>query len=296
MTDGSLRSGEGVRASRLEALAFAAVLAVLACASPPEAPAPERAASGIAAAPAAAESAGTATSAAPAAGDPLAGEDALLEDELLLEEDDAFETPVSDPLEPGNRAVFSGNEFVYRWAFDPISRAYRWAVPDPARRAVRRFFANLNLPADLVNDLLQLRPRRAASTGARFLVNSSVGVVGLFDPAARLGLEADSSDFGETLGVHGIPAGPYLVIPLLGPSTARDAVGSVVDAVMRPDFWLLVAGPYIFLLTASDGISFYEGQQIHMDELRRSSVDFYAALRSAYAMNRAAEIREARLR
>jgi phospholipid-binding lipoprotein MlaA len=243
-----------------------------------------------------AESLEAAPSPAPEAGEPLPGDDPLLEDDLLLEEDDLFETPVSDPLEPGNRAVFSGNEFVYRWVFDPVSRAYRWAVPDPARRAVRRFFANLNLPADLVNDLLQLQPGRAAGTGARFLVNTTVGVAGLFDPAARLGLGADPSDFGETLGVHGVPAGPYLVIPLLGPSTARDAVGSVVDAVMRPDFWLLVAGPYIFLLTASDGITFYEGQQLHMDELRRSSVDFYAALRSAYAMNRAAEIREARLR
>jgi phospholipid-binding lipoprotein MlaA len=229
---------------------------------------------------------------------PLAEDPLLAEDEAFLEEEEEgeFGTDLADPLEPGNRVIFSGNEFVYRWVFDPISRAYRWVVPDPARRAVRRFFANLNLPADLVNDLLQLQPGRAATTGSRFVVNSTVGIVGLFDPAARLGLEAETSDFGETLGVYGIPPGPYLIIPLLGPSTARDAVGSVVDAVMRPDFWLLVAGPYIFLLTASDGITFYEGQQLHMDELRRSSVDFYAALRSAYGMNREAEIREARLR
>jgi phospholipid-binding lipoprotein MlaA len=204
-------------------------------------------------------------------------------------EDDGPDPAERDPFEPLNRGIFGCNEVVYTWVFDPFATAYEWVVPGPGRRAVRRFFSNLSEPVTLVNDLLQLEPVRAGSTGARFLINSTAGVAGLFDPATAWGIDRHASDFGGTLAVYRLGSGPYIVIPVMGPSTLRDAIGGVIDGLIRPDTWLLTPGTRL-VISASDGFTNYGIERARMDALRDTSVDFYAALRSAYLMDRDARI------
>jgi phospholipid-binding lipoprotein MlaA len=203
--------------------------------------------------------------------------------------DDGPDPADRDPLEPLNRGIFGFNEVVYGWVFDPVATAYQWVMPGPGRRAVRRFFTNLGEPVTLVNDLLRFRPLQAGSSGARFLINTTAGVGGLFDPAAAWGLELHASGFGGTLAVYRVPSGPYLVMPIMGPSTARDAVGGLVDGIMRPDTWLLAATPRL-VMAAGSGFTTYDIERERLDALRDTSVDFYAALRSAYLMDRDARI------
>ena len=208
--------------------------------------------------------------------------------------DEEYEDPAdSDPLESGNRAMFGFNEFAYRWLMDPVTDVYAFVVPRPIRRSVLRAFDNLGEPANFVNELLQLNPGRAGKTGARFLVNSTVGVVGLFDPATGFGFDANHTGFGETLGAYGVGPGWYLVVPVLGPSTVRDLVSDVLDSMLRPYAYLM--GTYSVLLIATGGgISRYDQSRAQLDALRASSVDFYAAMRSAYILQRRADVREAR--
>ncbi len=213
-------------------------------------------------------------------------------DEALLEDDDWLgEDPADqDPIEGINRATHGFNEGFLSWVVDPIHRAYRFAVPDVARRSLARFFQNLNEPVTLANDLLQFSPEDAGQTSARFLVNTTVGVVGLFDPATSIGLPHHKTDFGETLAVFGAPSGAFLVVPILGPSTVRDAIGELVDGALRPDIWLLGVGSQVLLLTTGGGMASYDIQQDRLDALRETSVDYYAALRGAYLLDREAQV------
>jgi phospholipid-binding lipoprotein MlaA len=208
-----------------------------------------------------------------------------------LFENDTPDPADRDPLEPLNRAFFGFNERFYGWVVDPVATVYQFVMPDPGRRAVRRFFLNLSEPVTIVNDLLQLRPVQATSSSARFVINSTAGVAGLFDPAAAWGIVRHTSDFGETLAVYRVGSGPYLVIPVMGPSTVRDAVGGIVDGLIRPDTWLLTPGTRL-VISATDGFTNYDIERERLDALRDTSVDFYAAMRSAYLMDRDARIRE----
>jgi phospholipid-binding lipoprotein MlaA len=219
--------------------------------------------------------------------DALAASDALFEDDFAA----ALEEPAGDPLEAVNRKIFRGNRWLDRHVFIPVSRFYGWLIPDPAKRAVRGVFDNLNQPAIAVNHLLQREPKRAGGAGARFVVNTTVGLLGVWDPARRMGLEPHDADFGQTLGKAGVGSGPYLMLPVFGPSTSRDLVGSVVDMVMRPDTWLLPLGARL-VVESTDGITRMEENLDSVSALERSSIDFYAALRSAYLQSREAMIRE----
>jgi phospholipid-binding lipoprotein MlaA len=192
-----------------------------------------------------------------------------------------------------NRSVFWVNEQFYDYVADPVSTAYEYVVPGAGRRAVRRFFDNLDQPVVFANDVLQFAPREAGLTLSRFAVNTTLGVAGFFDPASHFGLEGHRTDFGETLAVYGVPSGSYLVIPLLGPATLRDAFGEAVDAFMRLDVWLL-GGAEVLLATTGSGLATYEIERPRLDALRETSIDFYSALRSAYLMDRDAHI-EARI-
>lgn len=207
--------------------------------------------------------------------------EAQLAKDLLEESSDA----PSDPIEPWNRGVLWFNRGLDKVLFDPVTKAYGFVMPDAGKRAVRRFFNNLATPPILVNDLLQAEGKRALVTGTRFVVNTTVGIAGLFDPAASIGLARHVSDFGQTLYLYGVETGPYLMLPLFGPSTARDSVGFVVDGALRPDLWLL-GGTQMVMLGVGDGLSTREMHQQDLEELKRSSIDYYAALRSAYWMDR----------
>jgi len=221
--------------------------------------------------------------------DPLPEVAAPYDEDWLYDEEFGPDPAARDPFREGNRRVFAFNEGVFAYVLDPVARAYEAAVPDPVRQSVRRFFLNLDEPATFANDVLQGAVVDAGSTAGRFLVNTTLGVAGLFDPATSMGLERHRSDFGETLAVYGSPSGPYLVLPILGPATARDAVGEGVDLLLRPDTWLLAGAP-VFLVNASGGVSAYDVEKDRLDALRQTSVDFYAAMRGAYLMDRDAQI------
>lgn len=141
----------------------------------------------------------------------------------------------ADPWEGLNRATFAFNERLDAWLLRPSARAYRFITPDLVETGVSNFFGNLEEVPDTVNYLLQWKPKKAAHDGGRFLINSTLGVAGIFDVAARAGLpKADPESFGQTFSYWGIPAGPYLVIPFLGPSTVTDAVGLPLNWEVHP--------------------------------------------------------------
>lgn len=144
-----------------------------------------------------------------------------------------------DPLEPVNRAVFAFNETADRWLLKPLAKGYRKVTPDYFEETVTRFFANLSDVGSAANSLLQGKPADAGNYSARFLINTTVGVGGLFDVAEPWGFEpGDGEDLGQTFAVWGIPSGPYLVLPLLGPSSMRDGIGRVGDHYSDPVSWL----------------------------------------------------------
>jgi phospholipid-binding lipoprotein MlaA len=145
-----------------------------------------------------------------------------------------------DPLEIWNRRVYGFNHRVDRWLWLPTVRVYEYFTPEPVRSSVGNFFANLTNITDAGNNMAQLKFDRAGISGLRLLVNSTVGLAGLFDPAARFGLYQQQEDFGQTLGHWGVGPGPYLVLPLLGPSNLRDAGGFVVDWT-----WTSFVNPFI---------------------------------------------------
>jgi len=203
----------------------------------------------------------------------------------------ALEVPEPDPLEGMNRAVFGFNQQLDRFLVEPVGRAYGWVVPDPAERAVLRFFANLNAPAILLNDMFQFEAKRAGVTLSRFVINTTVGVGGLFDVADTMGLEPHHADFGQTMARAGLGSGPYLVIPMLGPSTARDAVGSAVDLLFRPHLYVL--GPVQFLIVGTGGgFAMRESYMEELEAVRDSSVDFYSTMRNLYFQRRAEQLRQ----
>lgn len=244
---------------------------------------------------------------------PTAGVDAaeaalLDEDPLHLEPDPLFDedgdeaefqiadSEARDPWEPLNRGVFRFNRGLDTVFLDPVTRGYQLLVPEFGRRAVERVFLNLDTPVIFTNQMLQLRALDAACTLGRFVINSSVGVAGLFDPAAAgAGLRRTEADFGQTLAFYGTPSGPYLILPVFGPSTARDAFGDVVDVMTDPLTYVL--GPFrwwTLALGGSEGLVVFESNVENLRQLEAGSVDFYSALRSAYLQSRDAEIRAVR--
>ncbi len=139
-----------------------------------------------------------------------------------------------DPLQSLNRGVYQFNDAVDHAVLKPVAQGYRWVTPSFVRTGVRNFFANLNDVQVTVNDLLQGKVRQGGQDALRFAVNSTFGVLGFVDVASRTGLEKHNEDFGQTLGVWGVGPGPYLVLPLFGPSTVRDTVGRVGDLPESP--------------------------------------------------------------
>ncbi len=141
-----------------------------------------------------------------------------------------------DPFERVNRAVFSFNETADEYVIKPVAEAYKFVLPEFVRTGVTNFFSNINDVLIAANNLLQGKPSNAASDIGRFLVNSTIGILGLFDVATDMGLDKNREDFGQTLGVWGVADGPYMVLPFFGASNARDTVGLVVD--IETDFML----------------------------------------------------------
>lgn len=210
--------------------------------------------------------------------------------------DDEAEPPrVWDPFEKANRRTFRMNQSIDRWFWSPLTRGYQVVVPSFGRRALRRAIVNLESPALFVNNVLQLAPLDALITLQRLGINSTIGLAGLFDPAAKLGLPAQHTDFGQTLAIYGVDSGPYLILPVLGPTTVRDGAGYVVDFMFQPTTYFL-PGFTLFIYAAihqgGAGLAAREAHGRELQSLEASSADYYAALRSAYYQNRVATIAE----
>jgi phospholipid-binding lipoprotein MlaA len=197
----------------------------------------------------------------------------------------------NDPLEPFNRVVFEVNNFLDSLLLEPLARIYRGVTPQFFRDAVNNFLDNLNTPVVLANDILQGEPYRAEKTIGRFMLNTIMGVGGLVDVGGILGMpERHKEDFGQTLAVYGVGPGPYLVLPLLGPSNPRDAFGFVVDFAFDP---LTFVAPTDIALArfGTETLTFREENIEAFDEVKRSSIDLYAATRTLARQLRATEIR-----
>ena len=139
-----------------------------------------------------------------------------------------------DPLEPMNRAIFEFNEIVDDNVLKPIAKGYKYVTPDPVEVGISNFFSNIGEIGTITNDLLQLKFAQAGRDTMRFFLNSTLGIFGIFDVATPLGLSKNKEDFGQTLGFWGVPDGPYLVLPFLGPSSFRDGPSMIVDYELSP--------------------------------------------------------------
>ena len=199
---------------------------------------------------------------------------------------------INDPIEPLNRAVFAFNQTIDGLILDPAQQIYGYVVPDPAKRGVRNFLNNLRAPLVFINDLLQGERERAGITLGRFLVNTTLGVGGVFDFASVVGMDAaHSEDFGQTLGAHGVGPGPYVVLPLLGPSSARDALGLAVDTFLLDPSAYVLSSEAALARRGTDAVDTRYRLDPAIDDLEASSLDLYAGYRTVYLQRRAAEIR-----
>ena len=204
-------------------------------------------------------------------------------------------TGTNDPNEAANREVHEANKALDRALVDPASTVYGKTVPGPLRQGVQNFADNLDAPGDVVNGILQGRPGPALANTARFVINTTVGIGGLFDPAKAMGIQRKKTDFGETLHVWGFPEGAYGELPLIGPSTSRDTVGRVVDVVLNPLRLALPAREGNIATAASVasrlGDRFKFGNTI--DSILYDSADSYAQARLLYLQNRRFELGQA---
>ncbi len=203
----------------------------------------------------------------------------------------------ADPLEPFNRYMFEVNRFGDEFLLKPAAVIYRGTVPSVARESVTNAVANLRLPWTAANDVLQGELGRAGNSAARFALNSTFGFLGLFDMARDVGFPHHDEDFGQTLGVWGVTGDPYLVLPLFGPSSPRDAAGTAVDWLLDPVTIIAkggrIGGAGNAFTYSRTGASILSSRELNLEalaELERG-VDYYAAVRSAWRQRREAEIR-----
>jgi phospholipid-binding lipoprotein MlaA len=203
----------------------------------------------------------------------------------------------NDPFEDANRAIFDFNQKVDRNVLVPVAKAYRTVLPDPVRDSLRDFLRNLREPLIFANDALQGEFERAGQTFARFTLNSTLGVGGLIDVAGRWGeLPYHEDDFGLTLGVWGIPEGPYVVVPVVGPATPRDLGGQVAEGFGDPFTRLVTGNPYTlyWIPFVRGGVSGIDQRSRYIEtlaDIERTSLDYYATIRSLYRQRRAALVR-----
>lgn len=203
---------------------------------------------------------------------------------------------VNDPIEPYNRAIFTFNDKTYYYVMKPASTGYKKVFPEKVRVSIRNFFLNVKMPIRLVNCLLQGKFKGAGTEGLRFLVNSTIGLAGFFDPAkSKFHLEKQDEDFGQTLAKYNMGAGPYIEWPIIGPSTLRDTIGYVGDMALNPltliSFFI---GPWEgFAANASDvnnEVSLDKGETY--ESITKPAIDPYIALQDAYIQNRMKRIKE----
>ena len=202
----------------------------------------------------------------------------------------------NDPAEGVNRTIFKANLAADHAVMRPVAEAYTDHVPEVVQSGVHNVVQNLREPAVALNDLLQGNVNHAWQSVQRLAVNTTVGAVGIVDVAAKWGLPPHKADFGQTLAVWGVGEGPFVELPLLGPSSPRDALGTAVDLALNP-LTFVGGAPATYAGIATGGGNFVDARAQHLhdlDELERNSLDYYAALRSVYRQHREAEINAAK--
>jgi phospholipid-binding lipoprotein MlaA len=201
----------------------------------------------------------------------------------------------NDPIEPFNRTMYSVHKGIDKVVLRPVAVAYRDVVPQPIRTGIRNILGNLRTPVILANDMLQGEPRRAGDTLGRFLINSTLGLGGIFDVAgSQFGVSGHSEDYGQTLAVWGVGEGAYLFVPILGPSNPRDLTGFGLGIAADPLTWVGQGVAVDALTGTRAGTTVVDTRESLIDALDavdRESLDPYATLRSAYRQRRNAEIR-----
>lgn len=211
----------------------------------------------------------------------------------------------NDPLEPMNKAIFAVNTTFDKALFRPVVKTYNKVVPEDGRRGLSNFLNNLMAPYVMANEILQGKPKQAGTMLLRFLANSTIGIAGLFDPATKMGLTRYDEDIGQTLAVWGIGSGPYIVLPLFGPSNLRDTVGLAGEFYLDPasiaideaDVWknvFLGVDGLSYLRFGLDAFDFRARNDELFDEIYKAS-DPYALARSAYRQLREFEISDGEL-
>ena len=207
------------------------------------------------------------------------------DDGVFVEED------VNDPIEPINRTIFFVNEALETWFIRPAAIFYQIFFPPPIREGIDNIIDNLGEPVTLVNEVLQGEGDRAAVTAERFFINTTYGVLGIFDRATEMGVEEKhKEDLGQTMAVWGVEEGFYLVLPIFGPSNPRDAIGKFVSSYVDPVSYL-TSDEVGYARMAFDGVEAYGSVADELDQVKKTSIDYYAAIRSMYRQKRASEIR-----
>lgn len=194
---------------------------------------------------------------------------------------------VRDPLEPVNRTIFAFNDKLYFWILRPMAQGYDTVMPAPAQTGVANFFRHLGTPIRLVNCTLQGRFSDALDEAARFAFNTTWGVAGFADPAAKhLNVPANRADTGQTLARYGLPAGIHIVWPVFGPSNVRDSIGMVGDRFLNPTTYLTDPEALPYLLTATNRVNHTALHLGEYEDWKESVSDPYAAMREAYSARR----------
>ena len=219
--------------------------------------------------------------------------DAIAESESLDEIETAVISDISDPFEDVNRKIFWFNDKLDVYAIEPISQVYHDALPEKVRTAVSNFFQNLRYPIFLVSDIFQFKLEQAGNHTARFAINSTIGIVGLFDFASDWGFERHDEDFGTTLAYYGVSNGPYLVLPILGPSSLRDAFGQVVNISLDPIWHIfdLDISPRIAnsVTPTLAGVRLINNRERYLKAVnlaKSDSLDYYLFVRAEYKKSR----------
>ena len=217
-------------------------------------------------------------------------------DQVSTDSDDfettTLEDEIYDPFEPVNRAIFSFNNVADRVVLEPIAKGYK-KLPSPIQSGINNFLSNLRAPLVVVNQILQGQGENAVQSSGRFIVNSTVGVLGLFDVAEKMGLEEKKEDYGQTLATWGVGDGFYIVLPLFGPSNLRDTSGMVLTMLTDPINAYAVNEGEAWLVPMRTATNAVDQRSQIIDEvnaLRDNSIDYYAAVRSSYYQNRKAAI------
>jgi phospholipid-binding lipoprotein MlaA len=200
----------------------------------------------------------------------------------------------NDPLEPINRVIFDVNHFLERLILRPVAEMYVLFLPQEARDGIRNFLRNVRTPIVLANDLLQGEGDRAIETTQRFFINSTLGIGGIIDAADKMGIKHHDEDLGQTFAVWGVGEMVYIVLPILGPSNPRDAVGGFLDRYFDPVWYWeenTDRDEVGLARTVVSGVDSYSRVMDDLKKLKETSIDYYAAIRSIYRQKREADIR-----